>query len=103
MGFYNASKWRRDRNLENSFSTVTTSSTILFLLKKGHTKFVEVWVIGRNPFTLLPKRFSKPHRAEMHQFSLILTIKHHVPSGTVSSSILYMPKTTSYSQPHNKH
>ena len=56
----------------------------------------------RNPFTLLPKHFSKPHRAEMHQFSLILTIKHHVPTGTVSSSIPYMPKTTSQSQPQTQ-
>ena len=28
----------------------------------------------------------------MHQFSVILTIKHHVPTGTVSPSSPYMPR-----------
>lgn len=55
---------------------MTTSLTILLLLKKGHAKFTEDQATYRNPFTLLPKYFSKRHTAEMHQFSQLNTMFH---------------------------
>lgn len=41
MGFYNASERKTAWDLEKSLSMVTTSLTILLLLKKGHAKFIK--------------------------------------------------------------
>lgn len=91
IGFYMLQS-QEQLGIQKNHSVVTTFLTISLLLKKGCEQFVENQATCRNLFTILPKCFSKPPRAEMYHFSVILTIKCHVSSSTVSPSSPYMPR-----------
>lgn len=101
MGFYNASEWKTAWDLEKSLSMVTTSLTILLLLKKGHAKFIKDQATCRNPFIILPKQFSKLIRAEMHQFSQIPCPIWYCLKFYPSSAKNYFPIPTSHQTERN--
>lgn len=81
MGFYNASEWGTDRYLENSLSTVSTSSTIL-LLQKGHAESTEDGATCRDLFALCQSISPSPteqRRTDSHRI-----VSHLVPSRVLS-------------------
>lgn len=95
MGFYNASEWRTAWDLEKSLLWLHPQP-FYFCFKKDTQNSQRSRLLAG-----ILSRFCQsisPNPPEMHS-----SHKHHVPPGTVSNSIPYMPKTTtSQSRPHTR-